>query len=111
MLDQVNEHLRQTGWYNKFPPDGVEIVFWYVMMGIVQVVTLPVPADLQEVNRVVEQKRLGRLSQGILPDLRLQARLGHHSTSSALSGAAVRHLLAALRLGILMADLPSPSFA
>lgn len=33
-VDQINEHLRQTGWYDKFPPEGVEIVSWYVMMGI-----------------------------------------------------------------------------
>jgi hypothetical protein len=32
-VDQINEHLKQTGWYDKFPPAGVEIVAWYVMMG------------------------------------------------------------------------------
>jgi hypothetical protein len=55
-VDEINEHLRKTGWYDKFPPDGVEIVSWYVMMGIGQVVTLRVPADkLRAVNRVIEQ--------------------------------------------------------
>jgi hypothetical protein len=55
-LDQINEHLRQTGWYDKFPPAGVDIVSWYVMMGVGQVVTLRVPAEkLREVNRVIEQ--------------------------------------------------------
>src|SRR5271169_1254263 len=39
-VDQINEHLKQTGWYDKFPPDGVEIVAWHVMMGIGQVVIL-----------------------------------------------------------------------
>jgi hypothetical protein len=59
-LDQINEHLRQTGWYNKFPPDGVEIVSWYIMMGIGQVVTLRVPAEkLRDVNRVIEQSAWG----------------------------------------------------
>jgi hypothetical protein len=54
-LDEINEHLKQTGWYQKFPPPGVEIVSWYVMMGIGQVVTLRVPPDkLREVNRVIE---------------------------------------------------------
>ena len=23
-VDQINEHLKQTGWYDKFPPDGVD---------------------------------------------------------------------------------------
>ena len=44
-VDQINEHLRQTGWYDKFPPEGVDIVAWYVMMGIGQVVILRVPAE------------------------------------------------------------------
>ena len=42
-VDQINEHLKQTGWYDKFPPEGVEIVSWYVMMGVGQVVILRVP--------------------------------------------------------------------
>ncbi len=59
-LDQINEHLKQTGWYDKFPPAGVEIVSWYVMMGIGQVVTLRVPVEnLREVNRVIEQSAWG----------------------------------------------------
>lgn len=54
-VDEINEHLRQTGWYDKFPGAGVEIVSWYVMMGIGQVVTLRVPADrLRDVNRIIE---------------------------------------------------------
>jgi hypothetical protein len=54
-LDEINDHLKKTGWYDKFPPPGVEIVSWYVMMGIGQVVTLRVPPDkLREVNRIIE---------------------------------------------------------
>ncbi len=59
-LGEINEHLRQTGWYQQFPPPGVEIVSWYVMMGVGQVVTLRVPADkLRDVNRVVESSGWG----------------------------------------------------
>ena len=59
-VDQINEHLKETGWYDKFPPDGVEIVAWYVMMGIGQVVILRVPAEkLRETNRVIEQTAWG----------------------------------------------------
>ncbi len=59
-LDEINEHLRQTGYYKKFPPAGVEVVSWYVMMGIGQVVTLRVPAEkLREVNRVIEESAWG----------------------------------------------------
>jgi hypothetical protein len=59
-VDQINEHLKQTGWYDKFPPDGVEVVAWYVMMGIGQVVILRVPAEkLRDTNRVIEQTAWG----------------------------------------------------
>ena len=59
-VDQINEHLKQTGWYDKFPPEGVEVVSWYVIMGIGQVVTLRLPAErLREVNRIVEQSAWG----------------------------------------------------
>jgi hypothetical protein len=59
-LDEINEHLKKTGWYEKFPPPGVEIVSWYVMMGIGQVVTLRLPASrVREVNRVIEDTAWG----------------------------------------------------
>ena len=59
-LDEINDHLKKTGWYDKFPPEGVEIVSWYVMMGIGQVVTLRVPADkLRATNRVIEESAWG----------------------------------------------------
>src|SRR5437016_1577105 len=59
-LGDINAHLRQTGFYTKFPPPGIEVVSWYVMMGIGQVVTLRVPAErLREVNRVIEETAWG----------------------------------------------------
>ena len=59
-LDQINAELRQQGFYKAFPPPGIEVVSWYVMMGIGQVVTLRVPAErLREVNRAIEQTAWG----------------------------------------------------
>lgn len=59
-LSEINQHLKQTGYYRRFPPPGVEVVSWYVMMGIGQVVTLRVPADkLRDVNRVLEETAWG----------------------------------------------------
>ena len=41
-------------------PAGVEVVSWYVMMGIGQVVTLRLPASrLREVNRILENTAWG----------------------------------------------------
>jgi hypothetical protein len=52
-LDQINN---ATGKFREnFPPKGIEVVSWYVMMGIGQVVTLRVPPSrLREVNRTIE---------------------------------------------------------
>ena len=59
-LDQINAQLRAQGFYKAFPPDGTQVVSWYVMMGIGQVVTLRVPAArLRDVNRVIEQTAWG----------------------------------------------------
>jgi hypothetical protein len=59
-LAEINDHLKQTGYYAKFPPAGIEVVSWYVMMGVGQVVTLRVPPDrLREVNRVIEDTAWG----------------------------------------------------
>jgi hypothetical protein len=59
-LDAINDELRKQGYYEKFPPRGIEVVSWYVMMGIGQVVTLRVPPSrLREVNRAIEQTAWG----------------------------------------------------
>src|ERR1700690_897176 len=59
-LEQINAELREHGFYKAFPPPGIEVVSWYVMMGIGQVVTLRVPAErLREVNRAIEETAWG----------------------------------------------------
>ena len=57
---ELNAQLRQAGYYTKFPPPGIEVVSWYVMMGIGQVVTLRVPPErLREVHRVIAETAWG----------------------------------------------------
>jgi hypothetical protein len=59
-LGDINQELKRNGWYRDLPPPGVEVVSWYVLMGVGQVVTLRVPADkLREVNRVIESSAWG----------------------------------------------------
>jgi hypothetical protein len=59
-LDELNAQLQKQGFYKVFPPPGVEVVSWYVMMGIGQVVTLRLPASrLREVNRILEDTAWG----------------------------------------------------
>lgn len=59
-LSELNAQLNKQGFRKAFPPDGVEVVSWYVMMGIGQVVTLRLPASrLREVNRIIEDTAWG----------------------------------------------------
>jgi hypothetical protein len=59
-LPKINDQLREQGFFKSFPPPGIEVVSWYVMMGIGQVVTLRVPASrLREVNRAIESTAWG----------------------------------------------------
>ena len=59
-LGDLNTQLDKQGYYKAFPPEGVEVVSWYVMMGIGQVVTLRLPASrLREVNRIIESMAWG----------------------------------------------------
>ena len=59
-LSELNAQLEKQGYYKAFPPEGIEVVSWYVMMGIGQVVTLRLPASrLREVNRIFENTAWG----------------------------------------------------
>src|SRR5664279_1956645 len=59
-LSELNAQLDKQGFYKAFPPAGIEVVSWYVMMGIGQVVTLRLPASrLREVNRILENTAWG----------------------------------------------------
>jgi hypothetical protein len=59
-LSELNAQLERQGYYKAFPPAGIEVVSWYVMMGVGQVVTLRLPASrLREVNRILENTAWG----------------------------------------------------
>ena len=59
-MSELNAQAERQGFYKAFPPTGIEVVSWYVMMGIGQVVTLRLPASrLREVNRIFETTAWG----------------------------------------------------
>jgi hypothetical protein len=67
-LDEINELQANTGFWARFPPEGIEIESWYIVMGIGYVVTLRVPpARLREVNRAVEQTAWGAFRTEFYP--------------------------------------------
>jgi hypothetical protein len=67
-LTEINAQLDRSGFHDRFPPAGVEVVSWYVMMGIGQVVTLRVPpARLREVNLAIENGAWGAFRTEFYP--------------------------------------------
>src|SRR5258708_5827327 len=50
-LSELNAQLDRQGYYKAFPPAGVEVVSWYVMMGVGQGVTLRPPAARRTTRR------------------------------------------------------------
>lgn len=59
-LGELNAQLEKQGFYKAFPPEGVEVVSWNIVMGIGQVVTLRLPASrLREINRIFETTAWG----------------------------------------------------
>jgi len=67
-LGQIQQELQATGFAQKFPPPGVEVVSWYVMMGIGQVVTLRFAAErLRDVNLAIEQSAWGAFRTEFYP--------------------------------------------
>ncbi len=55
-LSEISKLQEETGFWTKFPPDGIVVESWYIVMGIGYIVTLRVPpARLREVNRAVEE--------------------------------------------------------
>jgi len=67
-LDGIQGHLAATGWWERFPPKGVEIVSWNVVMGIGQIVTLRLPPHLiNAVNVEIERCAWGAFSTEFFP--------------------------------------------
>jgi hypothetical protein len=79
-LSELNAQLAKQGFYKAFPPPGVEVVSWYVMMGVGQVVTLRLPASrLREVNRIFEDTAWGAYHTEFYPTYDYKAvGLGEH---------------------------------
>ena len=67
-LQQIQGHLDAVEWWDRFPPKGVEIVSWNVVMGIGQIVTLRLPPSLVNVVNVeIERSAWGVFATEFYP--------------------------------------------
>ena len=57
-LDEIMAHLRKTGFYRDFPPEGSELVSWVVAME---------PDKLRSFNRYMEGKAWGAFRYQVFP--------------------------------------------
>ncbi len=67
-LEQMGKRLRANGFFKKFPPEGVTIVGWYMLMSVGHLVILEVPpAKLRELNRAIEATSYGVFRSEVHP--------------------------------------------
>jgi hypothetical protein len=67
-MDEIQTRLAAAAWWDRFPPPGVEIVGWNVVMGIGQIVTLRLPPSLLNVvNIEIERCAWGVFSTEFFP--------------------------------------------
>lgn len=67
-LDTIQTRLKQADWWERFPPEGVEIVSWTVAMGFGQIVTLRLPpSKLNLVNVELERSAWGVFETDCFP--------------------------------------------
>src|SRR4051794_16985564 len=73
-LKEINETIAKNGYFDQFPPPGVEVVSWYVVMGV-GADRDPEAAARKAARgqRGARKHHLGPLPDGLLSDLRLQA--------------------------------------
>ena len=67
-LPEISDELRVQGFCRAFLPPGIEVVSWYVMMRIGQVVTLRVLANRLQVNRAIGETAWGGCRTEFYPD-------------------------------------------
>jgi hypothetical protein len=85
-VDEIDDHLKKTGFRKNFPPEGVEIVSYNIVMGIGHIITLRLPPDkLREVNLAFEHGVWGAFRTEFYPTydyLKVFYDLKHKDTES-----------------------------
>ena len=66
--------MDENRFWQSFPPKGMEVDSWYVMMGLGQVITVKVhPKDLRTLNLAVEKSAWGIFETDIYPTYEFKA--------------------------------------
>jgi len=67
-LDELLAEMSERAFWANFPPEGIEVESWHVVMGVGHIVTLKTPpAHLRALNRAVEKYAWGPFRTEIHP--------------------------------------------
>lgn len=67
-LTELQAKMDETRFWQSFPPEGMQIESWYVVMGLGQVITLKIqPKDLRRLNLAVEKSAWGAFKTEFYP--------------------------------------------
>jgi len=67
-LEEIMNHLKGTGFYRDFPPEGTEVISWTVAMSFGFIIHVRVDTEkLRVLNRFIEQKAWGAFRYQIFP--------------------------------------------
>lgn len=67
-LTELQQKMDENRFWQSFPPKGIEIESWYVMMGLGQVITVNIhPKDLRTLNLAIEKSAWGIFDTDIYP--------------------------------------------
>ena len=73
-LTELQAKMDENQFWQSFPPKGVEVDSWYVMMGLGQVITVKIlPKDLRTLNLAVEKSAWGIFDTDIYPTYEFKA--------------------------------------
>ena len=67
-LTELQKKMDENRFWQSFPPEDMEIVSWYVAMGLGQVITVKIkPQDLRKLNLAMEKAAWGIFTTDIYP--------------------------------------------
>jgi len=67
-IDEILAHLKQTGFYRDFPPEGSELVSWVMAMSYGFIMQLRLePYALRNLHRFIEKKAWGAFRYEVYP--------------------------------------------
>jgi hypothetical protein len=65
-LSELQKKMKESRFWQSFPPEGMEIESWYVAMGLGQVITVKIdPKDLRRLNLAIEKSAWGAFTTDI----------------------------------------------